>query len=197
LTSEPPAARRARGLAGLAWSAVERLTEAANGLGSLWILGLMFLVVGDVLGRAASGALFYLTGAVVNLSIRGTPELVKLSIVGIVFLQLGHTLRLDRHVRSTVVIDRVGAGARETLSLAAHLAGAGLCALIAWSSWDTMVVAWQIGEYEGEGALRVPVAPSRTLIVVGSVLLGLQFARLAAGNLRRLVGAWGRAPGAR
>ncbi len=170
----------------------DRTAEVANGLGSAWILGLMFLIVGDVLGRALSGALFRLTGVAVNLSIRGTPELVKLSIVGIVFLQVAHTLRHGRHVRSTLVVNRLRPRLREALTLVAHLVGAALCALIVWSSWDNMVRGWRIGEFEGEGALRVPVAPSRTIVIAGTALLGLQFARLALGNLRRLASHAGR-----
>jgi len=172
--------------------AFDRTAEVANGLGSAWILGLMFLIVGDVLGRALSGAIFRLTGVAVNLAIQGTPELVKLSIVGIVFLQVAHTLRHGRHVRSTLLVDRLRPWLREALTLLAHLVGAALCALIVWSSWDNMVRGWRIGEFEGEGALRVPVAPSRTIVIVGTSLLGLQFARLALGNLRSLVSHAGR-----
>lgn len=167
---------------------LDRLTAAANAVGSAWILGLMLLVVGDVLGRALSGALVYLTGGavVVNLAIRGTPELVKLSIVGIVFLQLADTLRNRRHVRSTVMIDRLSPLRATIADLAVHLLGAALCAMIIWSSWDNAVRAWRIGEYEGEGALRVPVAPSRTLIIFGSVLFGLQFLAAAGDRWSRI-----------
>ena len=166
--------------------AFDGTTELANGLGSVWILALMVLVVGDVVGRGLSGLLARVTGVVINLSIRGTPELVKLSIVGIVFLQVAHTLRHGRHVRSTVVTERLRPRLAEAMTLVTHVLGAALCALIVWSSWDNMVRGWRIGEFEGEGALRVPVAPSRTIVIVGTALFGLQFARLALGNLRRL-----------
>jgi TRAP-type C4-dicarboxylate transport system permease small subunit len=165
--------------------ALERLFEWSNAIASLWIFGLMFLVTGDVLGRELSGVASWLAGRTVNLAIRGTPEIVKLSIVGIVFLQVAHALRKGRHVRSTVLVSRVPPRAAEALTLAAHLLGAVLCALIIWSSWDNMVTAWQIGEYEGEGALRVPVAPSRTLIIVGSAMFGSQFLILAFENAFR------------
>jgi len=171
---------------GLVRRAFDGTTELANGLGSIWILALMLLVVGDVLGRALSGVVFRLADVTINLSIRGTPELVKLSIVGIVFLQVAHTLRHGRHVRSTVVTERLRPRLAEGMTLVAHLLGAALCALIVWSSWDNMVRGWRIGEFEGEGALRVPVAPSRTIVILGTTLFGLQFARLAFGNLRRL-----------
>lgn len=166
----------------------------ANAIGSAWILGLMILVVGDVLGRALTGVLTWVSGGavVVNLAIRGTPELVKLSIVSIVFLQLADTLRQGRHVRSTVFVDRLPARRAEVVNLVAHGLGAVLCLMIVWSSWDNAVRAWRIGEYEGEGALRVPVGPSRTIIILGAALFGLQFLVLALNNLSRILRRRGR-----
>ena len=36
------------------------------------------------------------------------------------------------------------------------------------SSWSGTIYAWKIFEYEGEGALRVPVYPIKSLILLGS-----------------------------
>jgi TRAP-type C4-dicarboxylate transport system permease small subunit len=165
---------------------LERFFEWCNAFASLWIFALMLLVTGDVIGRELSGVASWLAGGkTINLAIRGTPEIVKLSIVGIVFLQVAHALRKGRHVRSTVLVSRVPPRAAEALTFMAHLLGAVLCALIIWSSWGNTITAWQIGEYEGEGALRVPVAPSRTLIIIGSAMFGLQFLILALENVAR------------
>jgi TRAP-type C4-dicarboxylate transport system permease small subunit len=179
---------------GIRWTArvvraIEQVAAGSNALASLGIFGLMLLVSSDVIGRDISAVASTLAGTTVSLSIRGTPEIVKLSIVGIVFLEFAYTLRQGRHIRSTVLVDRVPPTVATALNLVAHLLGAAMCALIVWSSWANMIVAWQIGEYEGEGALRVPVAPSRSIIILGSVLFGLQFLILAAGNVRTLLGA--------
>jgi TRAP-type C4-dicarboxylate transport system permease small subunit len=177
---------------GTGWAAravkfAEQVAAGSNALASLGIFGLMLLVSGDVIGRELSGPVSSLAGTTFNLSIRGTPEIVKLSIVGIVFLQLAYTLHQGRHVRSTVLVDRVPPAVGIALTALAHLLGAFMCVLIVWSSWDNMITAWQIGEYEGEGALRVPVAPSRSVIIIGSVLFGIQFLILAGRDLRALL----------
>lgn len=176
-----------RGWGDRALGAFASVAAGANALASLAIFGLMLLVSGDVIGRDLSVLASNLAGTTVNLSIRGTPEIVKLSIVGIVFLQLAYTLHEGRHVRSTVLVDRVPPAVGTTLTLIAHLMGAFMCVLIMWSSWDNMITAWQIGEYEGEGALRVPVGPSRTLIIVGSALFGIQFLILAGRDVLALL----------
>jgi len=183
----PTAPASAGGWGERALGAFRRLAAGANALASLAIFGLMLLVSGDVIGRELSGLASSLAGSTVNLSIRGTPEIVKLSIVGIVFLQLAYTLHEGRHVRSTVLVDRAPPAVGIALTLTAHLMGAFMCVLIMWSSWDNMLTAWRIGEYEGEGALRVPVGPSRTLIIVGSALFGIQFLILAGRDLRALL----------
>ena len=47
------------------------------------------------------------------------------------------------------------------------------------------MTAWAVGEYEGEGALRVPTAPIRTIIMFGSVIMILQFVRIIFGYSRQ------------
>ena len=58
-------------------------------LSTVWIFALIFLINADIVGRA----LF-------NSPVKGVPELVALSIVGIVYLELATTLRANRFVRS-------------------------------------------------------------------------------------------------
>lgn len=154
----------------------DRVTILSNSLASIWIFILMIIVTANVFGTKLTTLLSWMMGEVrFNLSITGTPEIVKLSIVGIVFLQLAYTLRLGRHVRSTMILDRLGPRTKEFMDFLACLLGLILCGLIMWSSWDHMIVAWEMGEFEGEGALRVPVAPTRTIIIFGSALFGFQF----------------------
>ncbi len=76
---------------------LDRLADAvmgtANVVATLWILGLMVLIVADVLGRETLGQ-----------PIAGVPEMVKYSIVGIVFLQIAHTHRKGEMIRSTGIL---------------------------------------------------------------------------------------------
>ena len=72
------------------------ISATACGVGTLWIIAVMLLINSDVIGRV----LF-------NTPVRGVPELVSISIVAIVFLQITHTLRKQRFIRSDVIIDRI------------------------------------------------------------------------------------------
>ena len=56
------------------------IMRLANVVATLWIILLMLLIVGDILGRELFGN-----------PIAGVPEMVKFSIVGIVFLQISHS----------------------------------------------------------------------------------------------------------
>lgn len=157
----------------------ERLTQALNALGTLWIVALMLLINADVLGRE-----------LLNAPVRGTTELVSLSIVGIVFLQLADTLASGRLTRADVLLDRLK---RTTPWLAAllqalyHLVGAGLMAVILWAAWAPLVESIRIQEYVGAlGDFTAPVWPVRLIMLVGMVMTLLTFVLLAWLDLRRL-----------
>ena len=47
--------------------------------------------------------------------------------------------------------------------------------LIVWGSYEPTLHAWISGEYEGEGALRVPAWPARVVVVIGSVLVVVSY----------------------
>lgn len=149
-----------------------RLTEALARLGSLWIMVVMVLVCADIAGR-------YL----LNRPIPGVAEVVALSIVAIVFLQLTHTLRLERFVRSDVFIvpliaKRPRAG--YALQCAHHLAGAVLCLMIVAFAAPALLEVWREGDYVGTpGVFTAPKWPVHFVVCMGSLLTGLQFLRHA------------------
>ena len=58
------------------------LMASLNIIGTLWIVAITILITADVTGRA-----FF------NTPIFGVPEIVKISVVGIVWLQMSHTLK--------------------------------------------------------------------------------------------------------
>jgi TRAP-type mannitol/chloroaromatic compound transport system permease small subunit len=59
--------------------------------------------------------------------------------------------------------------------------------LIVWGSYEPTLHAWASGEYEGEGALRVPVWPARVAVIVGSGLVVVSYALLAVHAVCSLV----------
>lgn len=137
---------------------------ALNVMGSIWVLLVMVLITSDVIGRA-----FF------NAPLVGVPEIVKVSVVGIVWCMMAHTLRIGAHLRSTFLLDRMPATVRRLMEIASCVMGIAVFALIVYSGWNHMIEAWRIGEFEGEAPARVPTYPIRTLVLIGAALTALQF----------------------
>ena len=161
----------------LPWN-FQRVGRVLNALGTLWIVALMLLINTDVLGRNLFGA-----------PLRGVTELVALSIVGIVFLQLADTLHSGRFTRADVLLDRLK---RRRPALAArlqalyHLVGAGLMGVILWAAWRPLVEAVRIREYVGAiGDFTAPVWPVRLIMLVGLLATLVTFVLLAWADWRR------------
>ena len=163
----------------------EALLSALNSVGTLWIFGLMVVITLDVVGRTAF-----------NSPLPGVLELVRLSIVGIVFIQLGHTLRAGRITRSDNLIravqrrnPRIGFGMQALF----ELAGTGIFVVLFKASLPLFLLSVESGEYAGvEGYVTYPVWPVRLIILIGTFCAGVQFLLFA---WRDAVAAWrGQAP---
>ncbi|HCC36148.1 MAG TPA: TRAP transporter small permease [Treponema sp.] len=140
-----------------------KIFSAFQGISSAWLFVLMTLISIDVFGRA----LF-------NKPFRGTPELVSFSIVVIAFLELPYVLWTNGHVRSTVFYDKVGPLGKDIIDLIAALIGIVVFVMLIKSSMNDFIKAVRIGEFEGEGALRIPTSPARALLIVGAGFMVLQ-----------------------
>ena len=157
---------------------LHHLTGVMNALGTLWILALMVLINADVFGRNLLAA-----------PVRGTTELVSLSIVGIVFLQLADTLRCGRFTRADMLLDQLK---RERPVLAARLQalyhglGALLMAVILWAAWPSLIESIASREYVGAlGDFMAPVWPVRLMMLIGLAMTALTFVLLAVLDLQR------------
>jgi TRAP-type C4-dicarboxylate transport system permease small subunit len=148
-----------------------------NAAGSVWILLLILLVSADALGRS-----FFLHPIV------GTTELVTLSIVGIVFLQLADTIRGGRLTRSDSLLSVIPRRAAAALQAVFHLLGAVFMALGIWGSVPLLKEAIERNHWIGnEGVFTAPVWPVKTIIVVGLAVCLVQFLRLAAKAFQQAV----------
>lgn len=154
-----------------------RLTEVSNGLGTVWVFGLMILICADITFR------YFL-----NAPIRGVAEIVAFSIVGCVFLQLANTLMSGRITRADLFLTPYE-GLSRRAALPFHIvfngAGASIMALIAWRTWPDMIAAFQGGDYYGaRGDFTFPTWPIKALVVWGSGLSAAAFVVLALGKVR-------------
>ena len=148
------------------------LTRVMDSIGTVWVFILLIIINLDIGGRA----LF-------NSPLRGVPEIVSLSIVALVFLQLANTLRVGRLTRSDFVLGwlhktrpRLGS-ALEGLF---HLVGAALLVILFYASVPMFTKAWRIMEYVGaEGDFKAPVWPVKLIILIGCAVTCLQFVALA------------------
>jgi TRAP-type mannitol/chloroaromatic compound transport system permease small subunit len=157
---------------------LHRLTQGLNALGTLIIIGLMLLINTDIVGRTGFDA-----------PVRGVTELVSLSIVGIVFLQLADTLRSGRFTRADMLLDqlkRTHAPLAAVLQAVYHLLGAALMLIILWAAWPSLVESIRIREYVGAlGDFTAPVWPVRLMMLVGLCVTALTFVLLAGMDLKR------------
>jgi TRAP-type C4-dicarboxylate transport system permease small subunit len=71
--------------------------------------------------------------------------------------------------------------------LMSAMLGIAFFGIIVWGSYEPTLHAIASGEYEGEGALRVPVWPARVIVVIGAVLVVASYALHAAGAIKALV----------
>lgn len=150
----------------------EKVIVALNVMATAWIFGMIMFVVLDVGGRV-----------IFNHPLTGVPEIIKISNPMIAFLQITYVLWTGRHIRTDILLDRMTQKGNAIINILNAVMGIFIFTLNFYSGWDLTVTAFDIWEYEGEGALRVPAAPVRLIILLGSVLMIIQFCRIIAGNL--------------
>lgn len=138
---------------------------------------LCFLVVADVVGRV-----------VFNSPVKGTTEIVSLSIVIICYLQAGFAIRSGGMLHVDMFVSKGSPRVQSAFAALAALAGLVFFAAICWGSIEGASHAWTSNEFEGEGALRVPVWPARFVLVLGTFIAAFSYLLMllqhAAGTLR-------------
>jgi TRAP-type C4-dicarboxylate transport system permease small subunit len=139
----------------------------------IFLLG--FLVCADVIGRA-----FF------NSPVKGTPEMVSMSIVIICFLLAGYAVQSNSMIYTDVLAARFGARGQAFAQLLSATLGIIFFGFIVWGSYEPTLHAWLSGEYEGEGALRVPALPARITVLVGAALVVVSYALHAVSAVRTL-----------
>lgn len=179
-----PDARESRGHSVLAIirREVDRVTMALNVVGTLLIIGLMILVNADVIGRGAF-----------NLPVSGVPEMVSMSIVAIVFLQVAQTFRMGRLTRTDALlgaIERRSPRLRAFLELVFCTGAIAIMVQLLTASWPLFVKSWERNTYEGTiGDFTAPIWPVKLIILIGCTALIVQLIVAAIAALSKLVNA--------
>jgi len=137
-------------------------------MAATWAFILTFIIMADIIGRG-----------VFNDPVNGVREIVANSIVIIVFLQAGYAIRSRSMLSAEFVIDLFPFWARRAALALGYLLGVAFFVLIIWGGWQLAIDSWTGGEFEGEGALRVPAWPTRFLILIGSALAIINYLVMA------------------
>ncbi len=182
MSAEPAGARRSP--VDLLANGFSRLVAGLNSVGTAWIFALMVLINIDVLAR-------YLF----NAPIQGVAEIVELSIVGIVFLQISDAVRAGRLTRSDgVYLQILKRRPKLGYSLGAifDVAGAIFFVMILLGAVPRLIEAYERSYFAGNiGLFTVSVWPIRLILVVGCIVVAIQFLVLAWRNLKAFRGAGG------
>jgi len=152
---------------------LKRVSKFLHVVSSAWVLVLAVIILIDVVGRA-----------VFNHPLLGTAEIIKNSVVAVTFLQIPLAILVGAMLRTTIVLDSVPSPFRSAIELLSCLLGAAFFVALTVGSYEPLLEAWKIGEYEGEGALRVPTYPIRAIVflmaIFSATLFSWQFFRILA-----------------
>ncbi|MBL6959013.1 MAG: TRAP transporter small permease, partial [Rhodospirillales bacterium] len=137
----------------------DKLSKFLMVVAAAWAFGLTFVILSDIIGRG-----------VFNAPVYGVREIVMNSIVIIVFLQAGYAIRSRCMLKADFLITKFPEGFQRIAKAVGYLLGAAFFLLIIIGTVEPAIYAWTAGEYEGEGALRVPVWPTKFMILFGSAV---------------------------
>ena len=146
----------------------DRLSKFLMVAAAVWTFGLSFLVMGNIIGRYVFDAPIY-----------GTAEIVAASIVIIVFLQAGYAIRSRSMLKADFLVDHLPDAVQRILLAFGYLLGAAFFLMIITGGWEESIRSYVEGEYEGEGALRVPSWPARWTVLIGSGLAMMNYLVMA------------------
>ena len=160
--------------------ALNAILSGMNTLGSVWILVLVLIINADALGRKLFAH-----------PIDGVIEITELSLVGIIFLQLGDATRKGRLTRSDGffgIVQRRKPLVGRCMGTVFDLLGALFMALVVYGSVPLLIESIEENFYVGvQGIITIPVWPVKLVIVVGAAVTLLQFLVFAWRYLRPLV----------
>jgi tripartite ATP-independent transporter DctM subunit len=153
-----------------------RLIGLMNGAGVIWTFALTFLICADIFGRT-----------VLDSPIRGVAEIVSLSLVASVFLQLAFAISQRRLTTVEFLVMRLRSS-QPRLALdwnaVVSVAGIAMCLAIAAGMWPDLWRAFRTAEFAGvPGLFSVSVWPIKLIVFVGALVAAVECGRCAVSDL--------------
>ena len=162
---------------------VERITSPPN-KGLHWVsmvvlLLLMFLTVGDVVGR-------YLVGIIPGLGpIPGSFELTEFMLAVIVLTAIGHTQMKGEHISIDMLITKFSPRVRAIIDSVTNFLSLAMFALV---TWQTIKYAQLLYEsHDVSGVLRLPVYPFLVVAAIGTFMFCLAMLSSFLQSLKKAV----------
>ncbi len=152
-----------------------KLLTLANGFTAFMVFVLMLLITTDVVSRTAFSHPF-----------QGISEIVSNCIIILCFLEIPFVLMKGTHVRSTLIYDKVGPRGKNTIDLIACIIGIIVFVLVIRASWGGFLHTVEINDAEIAGTVRISTIPGRFSIILGSVMMILEYVFLGIKNMIRL-----------
>ena len=152
----------------------EKLALTVLLIGGFGTFVAMFLGTADVIGTQVFGK-----------PLPGALEITESSIVLIVFGGLGYAQIRGSHIRVELVYTHLGPRSKAAMDSFSHLMGLVFFSLLAWQGVNELLFSWRIGEATF-GIVRIPVWPTRAILVLGTALLLVQLLIDLATSLRAL-----------
>jgi TRAP-type C4-dicarboxylate transport system permease small subunit len=137
----------------------DQLSKFLMVVAAAWALALAFLIVADITASNVYGR-----------PIHGVREIVISSVVMIVYLQLGYAIRSHCMLRADTLLLVLPITLRRILLAVGYALGVVFFLLVLKGTINPAIYSWTTGEFWGEGALRVPVWPTRFMVLFGSAL---------------------------
>ena len=133
-----------------------------NGAGVVWVFALTFLICADITGRT----LF-------DRPLQAVPEIVALSLIACVFLQLAFAVDGARLTRADIFLSQIrrrSAGTAGGLERFFAIAGAVVLLAMTAGAWPDFLRAFRTSEFVGvEGIYTLPITPIKFIVVLGAV----------------------------
>ena len=140
---------------------------------------LMFLTVGDVVGR-------YLVGIIPGLGpISGSFELTEFMLAVIVLTAIGHTQMKDGHISIDLVVTKFSPRVRAIVDAVTDFLSLAMFALVTWRTVKYAQLLYESNDVSG--VLRLPVYPFLVVAAIGSFMFCLAMLSSFLQSLRRTV----------
>ena len=141
----------------------DKLTKFLMIFGAVWAFVLCFFILADIVFRA------------LNIPLSGNKEIVANSVVIIVFMQVGFAVRSNSMLRAEFLVALFPKWLSRLMLIMGLLLGAAFFFFLLKSGITPALRSFANGEFDGEGALRVPVWPARFAILFGAGLAGINY----------------------